>query len=276
MVKWLIEKNVFDEEVENMVQIIQDQRHECKFISYVPFEGSDKFLSLFDEEDCVIFYGSLQMANEVKRKAKWIPGLYCNLPAYECSFYYPYFGYRLLNEKYIMLPFGELNRRKDFLLDTLGVDHSLFIRPNSGFKLFTGQVVTRATWEKDLKLLGFYDVDPECLVVVATPFKLAREWRFVIANGKVISGSQYRNKKNKLEKTSILPLSIWDFAQNTVNEVNYSPDKVWVLDICESNNELYVLEVGGFSTAGLYACDMKPIITEVSKIAEEEWNEYNS
>jgi hypothetical protein len=48
-----------------------------------------------------------------------------------------------------MLPIGELNRRKEFLLKTLGKENTLFIRPDDEAKLFTGQTIELERWDKD-------------------------------------------------------------------------------------------------------------------------------
>ena len=54
-----------------------------------------------------------------------------------------------------MLPFGELDRRSDFLFATLGNEDQLFVRPDSPLKLFTGQTISKSTFKKDLEFLEF-------------------------------------------------------------------------------------------------------------------------
>ncbi len=268
-VKWLLESEVFVENLDPLRESIKNQGMEYSVCRYVPFEGSDQFLNLFDKNDCVVFYGSIQFAQQVKRCAPWIPGVYCNAPQFECLYYYPRFGDCLLNHDYVMLPFGELNRRKDFLLSTLSEDSCLFIRPSSGLKLFTGKVVCEETWDKDIDLLGFYDVTPESLVVVARPQTIIKEWRLVIIDGKVVAGSQY---KPDLTKEDLQIVS--EFAEQLLSKINYNPDPVWTLDVCQTKDQCYhVLEVGSFSCAGLYACDMSRIVEAVSKKALSEWQD---
>lgn len=271
MVKWLIETDVFDENAQKLCDIIASQGMEFKKHRYVPFEEPDQFLHLFNKDDCVVFYGSIQFANQVKRHAPWIPGVYLNTPEFECLFYYPRFGDFLLNRDYVMLPFGELHRRKEFLMSTLGEDNCVFIRPSSGLKSFTGKVVTSERWDREIDQFALYEPPPEALVVVARPINLAKEWRLVVVDGKIITASKYRDG-GKIERQAGAPETVLNFAQDVCDKVKYSPDPAWILDVCETaTGELYILEVGSFSCAGLYSCDLDLVVKSVSAVAHTEW-----
>jgi len=273
-VKWLFEKDTFEEDLDDIQKAVTDQGMEYKLCTYVPFEGDSQFLNLFDEKDCVIFYGSLQYARQIKRVAKWVPGVYCTLANYECLNYYPYFGDHLLNADYLMLPFGELDRRRGFLYDTLGEDGSIFLRPSSGFKTFTGTIVNIETWSTHLDKLGCYGPQKNDLIIAARPRNLGREWRCLVADGMVITASQYRNGYDTT-RISGAPFHILKYAQDVVNESKYNPDPVWALDICETKSgEPKVLEVGGFSCAGLYKCDPNLVVSAVSQTALKEWKSF--
>ncbi|MEM7385179.1 MAG: hypothetical protein AAF514_09570 [Verrucomicrobiota bacterium] len=71
----------------------------------------------------------------------------------------------------------------------LGSPRSLFLRPDSPLKPFSGRVVE----VKDISLEkldhGFYYED-ETLPVVAAPVRqVGNEWRFVVASQRVVAGS---------------------------------------------------------------------------------------
>src|SRR5690606_3444445 len=139
-----------------------------------------------------------------------LPGVYCNLQQLQCTSYYPKFGELLLNSQYIMLPFGELNRQKEFLFQCLG-EEKIFIRPNSGFKIFTGKVVTRDSWDEDLRLFGFYSVEADKLVIASKSQDIFGEWRFVVVDNQIVSGSKYSG-------VSTLSLTtVSEFAQHAVD-----------------------------------------------------------
>lgn len=73
--KWIIETAAFPEDVEPMILALKEQGIEYK-IPEKNFYEIDDCLSLYLEDDCVIFCGSLNTAKALRRKAKWIPGVY--------------------------------------------------------------------------------------------------------------------------------------------------------------------------------------------------------
>jgi len=268
-IKWLLEKDVFSEDLQPLKNEINKQGFEYKEIEYIPFQGG-KYDNMFDNNDCVIFYGSLNLSRRLKKEQNFHPHIYSTLENYECTKYYAYFGKYLLNQNYVMLPYSELKRRKEWLFKTIGQDGSIFVRPSSGEKIFTGQLVTIDTFDKDYELLGFYDVPKHAVVVVSEPRNIMKENRLVIAEDKIVSGSLYSDRTTNLKYTGYSE-DVEKLANYILEETEYRPDLVWTMDFCETKGgNLYLLEIGGFSCAGLYECDMEPIVREVSRIAWEE------
>lgn len=48
----------------------------------------------------------------------------------------------------------------------------------------------------------------------------------------------------------------------------WSPAPVFVLDVCELNGELYIMEIGDFHSAGWYLSDKQKIVKVVSDFVE--------
>jgi hypothetical protein len=265
---WLLENNIFEEDfVDEMIDEICNQNMSVTISNYYSLWNAEDFLDKYDKDDCVVCYGSLSFIKNVRNKAPWIPGFYCTLENYSCTHYYSALSDHLLADKYIMLPFGELNKQKEFLYETLGNNDCVFIRPNRGDKIFTGTVIQKENWEKDIELLELCNVEPYDLCVVSEPKNIENEWRLVIADSKVITGSEYSPDKKKQ-----VPQEVIDLGNKICT--NYNPDSVWTMDICSlKNGDLRLLEIGSFSCSGLYRCDVKIIIEEVSKIAEREWKD---
>ena len=171
-----------------------------------------------------------------------------------------------------MLPFGELHRQKEFLFEHLSGDRAIFLRPNRGDKIFTGKVIYKEKYDTDIDNYGFGQIDPSEIVVAAEPINLQAEWRFVVVEGKVITGSQYRENE-RVAIDAGYPPEAFQFAEKIAKE--YNPDPCWVIDVCLTKSGIYALmEVGCFSCAGLYKCDRDIIATEVSKAAFAEWETY--
>ena len=268
--RWLLETEVFQEDSKPFVEALQKLGVEHQVIQFG--KSYEDYIPDFTGAFPVVFHGSFQAAFEFRRKANWIPGVYCNLPEFECLYYYPRFGRHLANSEYVMLPFGELNRRKDWLLKNVGQDSKIFLRPSSGFKTFTGKIVSVNTWDKDIKLLGFYDVDPEALVVACPPLEIEREWRTVVVENKIVAASQYKLGEDNTRKQDV-PAEVLKYGQDVLDSIKYAPDPAWTLDICETPNGLKVLETGSFSCAGLYACEPEPIIQAVNEVAIKDWKD---
>jgi hypothetical protein len=265
-VKWLVEDDAFPTDTMPFVEAIRKQGMQVKLIDQKPYT-TPEFLD-FPPEDCVVFYGSLGLAKKLIKKAKWIPGAYYNVPKYSCVNYYAALGKYLLNGNYIMLPYGELIRQKEFLYEHLSQDRAVFIRPNRGDKVFTGQIVLKENYEKDI---GFYNIEPQELVVVSEPRNVLFEWRFVIVEGKVIAGSQYK-EGIKFSPEETYPQEAADFA--TEIAAHYNPDPAFVVDVCSIKSGLFLMEVGCFSCAGLYNCNRDVIASRVSELALKEWQSY--
>lgn len=217
-------------------------------------------------DDPVVVHGSIQFCGMIRRKRpEW--NVFSTLENYSCNIYYPKFGDLLLNNEYAMIPFGDLSRRKDWLFDTFGEQNTIFVRPNSGNKIFTGKVIHKEDWDKDMRLIGFYNPPDEEICVISSPKNVVDEWRFFISDGKIVTGSQYKDRDKFVENpipyfgSGIRSMRAELVVNSVLEQIDYNPDKVWSLDICRTREDnYYVLEVGCFSCAGLYGADTAKLI----------------
>ncbi len=126
--------------------------------------------------------------------------------------------------------------------------------------------ITNATFDRDYEFMGFNGFPQETLVVVSSPKQIVAEWRYVIADGQVVAGSQYMESGQRVSRPAEDPAAL-DFARSVLR-TGYQPDPVWVLDVCQTGDRDYhLLEIGGFSFAGLYACDKDAVVQTVSSVA---------
>ena len=253
-VKWLLERNVFSEDLDPLVAEIQRQGMEVEQIRYVPFEAGS--YDNFDDGDCVMCYMSLNLVRQLRREKPWIPGSFCDLPNFECSAYYAHFGQYLLNrDSYFMLPLSELKRRKEEIFDRFDLPRGstpirqIFVRPSCGFKTFSGQLLDLRHFDTDFSWFEEF-ATPESLVVVAFPKNILREWRFVIARKQVIAGSRYKPLQEPLGDSEA-DVRAKDLAQQIAQE-EWAPDPMFVIDICEADTGFHLLEINSFSCSGLY------------------------
>lgn len=288
-VVWIIEEEKFRDDVDSIELACQRNNIDYRMCKNIPFNEEEMILD--DEEmsidyclqefyEPIIFYGSLNLASKINRLSNTYPGTYATLDNYKCTEYYPYLGKYLLNNDYCMIPFLELPRLKSQLFGIFGKEGSIFIRPNDGVKSFTGTTISWFDFDKDLDNLKFYRPNSNDLIIVSSPKKIETEWRLVIADCEVITGSQYKYS-GKLVKNQYVPEEVISFA-NKVAKL-YQPDKAFVIDVCSYIDPNYpkylqyaVVEINSFSCSGFYNCDRDIIVREISKLVENDYDEVYS
>lgn len=147
----------------------------------------------------------------------------------------------------------------------------LFIRPNSGLKTFAGQRVTAADFDDHVSTLEQTSgVMPDTLILVSKLHDIQGEFRFVIADGKVVTGSEYR-WDGKLDIRRDWPEECEALARQ-VAEHEWQVDIAYTCDVALTPDGPRIVELNGFSCAGMYACDLEKVVDAVSAAA---WREYH-
>jgi hypothetical protein len=260
---WLLEHEVFREDEQPLIDALKKLGVEHTLVRFgTPYETYIKQM----EGKRAVFHGSLQFGKQIR--AAWNPRqntrVYCTLDKYECVYYYPRLGEMLLNSEYVMLPFGELVRRKWWLFSKLE-NQSLFIRPSSGYKTFTGMVLNDLEWESELRFLK-PSINPEEIVVVARAQDVVKEWRVIVVGDKPVAAGQYRENGVDVRVADV-PKQVYDFAYMVLDFTQYRPDAAWTLDVGETaDGDLKVIEANSFSCAGLYACDCEAVVTAINNL----------
>lgn len=263
MFKLLLETEVFQNDLDSLIgdAVLHGIPYEI-----VKFGKSyeDYIFQLKNEQ--VVFLGSIQFAKLIQHYnlENWY--VFANFDKLNCLYYYPRLADFILNYQYAMFPFGDLERRKVELLNMFyrgaGSEDKFFLRPAEAGKVFGGMVVTKDTWQNTKQLRAL----PETLVLAARVHDIVKEWRFIICNGKVVTGSQYKENGN-IVRIKAVPEQVWHYAQGVLNNVKYRPDALWTLDVCQLvTGALFVLEVGSFSCAGLYAADSTKVIEAIKEV----------
>ncbi len=264
-VTWILSPDVFGENIINLKNEIIKQGH-----GYLDIAKYFQFRTeiLPDIQTPCIFYGSIESATHISRTTKLYPGVYCDLNKFKCSYYYPRVR-NLLNGHHTFLPFGELKEQKEWLFDEFGMDRTVFLRPDGGGKLFTGQLVQKETFEKALDDIR---AAPEDMVIVAEPKDIDEEYRLVFCQGNYVTGSMYkfRGKLDKCGELSI-PNFVIEAAVKAVR--HYNPEPTFIVDMGLAWDGPKVIEVNSFSCSGLYLCNLEKIVSEVSRTVYEDWRD---
>lgn len=225
---------------------------------------------------CVVTYGSFRFVRRVERQLRregqppLLPGAFANVDYLSYSAFGSKLGHLLLNDDFIILPFGEFRRRR---LAAWG--GQCFLRPNAVTKSFTGMVVNDENFDLEMNALRqLQHVRDEDLVVAASVRTILRETRFVIVDGKVISGSTYGWNGNADIGRDVDDRSLALAVQ--IAENPSQPDRAYTCDVAlvetPDGLDARLIELNSFSCAGLYACDLDAVVVAVADAALAEWS----
>ena len=279
-VNWIIEKYLFEEYEDKLIQTIKDSGMSVSVYddSASRFENVEDYVNaIFSTEDIVIMHGSLQMGRRILRTPLY-PGVFLTLENYECYNYYGYFGHHLLNSEYTMMGLNDVLRNKDKIFDIFNTEE-IFIRPSNGYKSFTGQTLVKESFDTDFDILtkSYGGLDMNTLVLLSPAQAIEEEYRFVVIDGKVISGAMYMDEQNRG-----FWKAYWDkpcdnnlaktFADLMVDI--YQPDKAYTIDICKVKGGGYkLIELNSFFCASWYGNDLKKIVDSVNELCVNEYND---
>ncbi len=170
-----------------------------------------------------------------------------------------------MHERWEILPASRFVVEPDAVLRSIGARDEVFVRPDSPLKPFSGRVLRCDQISLAALDHGFYYDDPEIEVVVAPVRRIDREWRFVIVGRDVVAGSGYI-ADGRLATEEDAEGRSWRFAAEIAAQLP-SPDPAYVIDVCDCDGGLRLLELNPFSGADLYACDGTEIVRRVAAIA---------
>lgn len=266
---WLIEADVFGRSFEPLKAEIRQQGFVWDIVQprsflngVAPVVGGHRLT----DQDCVIFSGTYSLMRHIQLHYPWIPGGWCSAEHFDCSSYYPHFQRHLFNRSHqIMTVDAALSQVRE-LFARFGKDEQVFVRPCGVQKTFTGRCVDREDFAHALQPARYLN-EP---VLVASPREIAREWRVVVARGQFVAASQYKSE-GQLNVLAGCPPEVRAFIDHLLAEVACGPDPIYVMDVCESGSELFLLELNSFSCSGLYQCDAAAVVKAVKELATEEW-----
>jgi len=275
-VAWLVQEGINDEYLPQLRQAVVDRGMELRTFHHSK-ESPDSIAQWFQEEDCVVFHGSLNYARELMgRQPYWC--VWADPWSFECTTYYPRLrddkGFTpLLNGNYIMLPAGDLPARKMWLSDVTGGCGQLFVRPNKGTKQFTGFVLNLDKDIHDQIDLHMHRPCPEDLILAAPAHRLGREWRLICTKQSVVAGSQYM-RAGKPEIQPGVPNAVVELANQTISKCGFIRDPMFTMDIaevCGLGARLAVIELNSFGAAGWYGALIPDIVDAASQQAVGEY-----
>jgi len=278
-VNWIIDKYIFEDYEDKLATAILNSGSNLLFYDDSNGITINDFLikKKITESDIVIFHGSLQHGRRLS-KLPYYPGIYLTLDNYECFRYYGYFGDHLLNSNYIMMGLNDVLRNKSKIFDSFKTD-AIFIRPSDGFKSFPGQTLPKENFELEFNILtkSYGGLETDILCVVSPIQDIVEEYRFIVIDGKVVSGSLYMDKNNRKEWSAYYDKicedqEAFDFAIK-MSKI-YQPDKAYTIDVCKlSNDEYKMIELNSFFCASMYGNDYDKVVNAVNELCISDFSD---
>lgn len=259
MITWIIESDIYNDNDSRLIEAAKAQRDEIilwddQWLLHRKFPTPTNSFT--------VFHGSLGNASQIVNQTNWKPGAFCTTENFYCSAWYSDCKDWLLQKKWVNTTVSKFVDKPELIFEQIGATNSVFVRPDSPLKPFSGRVIHRGDITTKALDYGYYYEDENLPIIVAPVSVIDKEWRFVVVQKKVIAGSGYI-AESRSESNCITSGKEWDFAQTIANIIT-PPDDAYILDICESKGDYRMLEINPFSGADFYSCDRTSIVRSIS------------
>lgn len=227
----------------------------CKVI---PF--SDQLPDI-DTKEPTVFYGAVNWINKIHASGKWTPGTFLN----------PDLSFEVWDKAYGNLSFNhgaQISTLNELASQDFDDKTNFFIRPCSDNKEFSGQIMTmQDITEWDSLLIGDAEYLASVPILYTEPNYITEEYRFFIVDERIVAGSRYR-VGGRLSVSGVIPVEAETFAKTAMRV--YSPQDIFVLDVCKSGGEWYVLELGSMNSAGFYESNVFQILYSIKEYLRDQ------
>lgn len=270
--KWLVDNYLIETSYhEDFSKILSRMGYECIVEKYVPLGGEPQHRH-YDDSDCVIIYGSIGFVKQYAKNRGFIPGAYLDESAMSLMGYLHNIDNHtlMLNEDHVFTTFKDFKRRSAFFYNIFNTN-KIFIRPNSGFKTFTGLPIHREEFDFEINSLEqLTSVTDSTLILVSSCKAISQEYRFFIVNREVVTGSQYKNN-DRLDIKPGYAQEAFELAQLMAKN-KWQPDLAYACDVAMVDGVPKIVELNSFSCSGFYAADIERLVDAVSSVAVLEFN----
>lgn len=249
-ISWLIDTQVIKPaQLESLVSCLKRLN-----IDYQCFDYSHKVVP--DMKEPFSIYGSTHLINYFLKNPNPNLIMYFDEVNFSTKKWSQVLGSLMLNHKAMYAPLREVFN--------LNLPEPLFIKPDSDLKLFTGSVVNKEGLRRFYQKVENqeFSFSLDLPVVINQVFNTGWEWRLFMYNHEVLGASSYK-LKNMINQSKPTPQSVVDFA--VASSKKWKPASVYVMDVCETEDGLKIVEFNCFHASGLYNCNIDSIFTRLTE-----------
>jgi len=260
-IRWIIQRNLLAEnDITDLLNAVKAVGLDFETVDVIPF-SPDIPNHPIDDNHTNIYYGSTTLIWNVFEKLK-PSGIFYDPVAFSMENYVRRWGkHNMLSDNPSFYRFQDLVETASYRPDTL-----LFIRPDADTKSFSGEVIEFGdikAWYSNLLKDDIFGLGPDTKVMVNTPYKIDKEWRNQIVNGKVVASSRYREFHELSISGTDIPPSMIQFAENMC--AIYTPHDVFTMDIALTTDGYSIIECGCSNSVGLYQMNPVDYIRSISE-----------
>jgi hypothetical protein len=239
------------------VEAIQDALDEA-CISYTLAQLIDEKITPAPDRTTIMPYGNVRFIRAAA-KYNWDPGVFSGRD--ELSFsvleWNLRLGERMLNHRGRCVTIGEMVQMWE----------QMFVRPTPSDKRFGAFVCEWSMfeiWRRRVLQDGVLGDDTP--IMVAPAKDIDQEIRFFVVDGRIVTGSIYRNNGMGVYipffGSPFFDDKVLGFAQECIDV--WGPDHAYVMDVCRlRNGELYIVEFNCYNSSGLYESDSMAYVRSV-------------
>ena len=253
--KWLIDKYLVDTAYQDELLVqLENAGFEVYQGEYIPFLKESFHLPESFKNEPIGIYGSFEFVREYTKRYDNILSFGAS-DNFKCSVYLSRGGSdNFLNNSPFFTTFALFEKNIKGWLDMF--EGSLFIRPDSGFKTFTGLPITEDNYEVELNSLKqLANPSPETLILVAAGASIKSEYRFVVCDGLIATYSSYK-VGDEIVTNKPVPDDVVAYAEKIISETTWYPDSCFVMDVAQLKSGSYkVIEYNAFSHSDFYESD---------------------
>lgn len=251
---YIVQENTFREENYNvLIETLDKYDLPYEIVKVLPFVEEFEFKT--DRKD-IFCFGSVKMSR-LGKKYDWFPGSLLN-DNHDYRVYSQFYKENLLNYDSIIQRFG----------DDIDRTELFFARPVLDNKTFTGKVFDMYQWlefKERVKESGHETtLNEDTEIQISTVKKITKEFRFWIIDGKVVTGSLYRNG-GWINYSDVVDDGAVEFCKEMLKI--YQLADGFVMDICEvyidDKIEYKIVECGCINSCGWYKANVPKLIDAI-------------
>jgi hypothetical protein len=252
---WILQSSLFNDREWNQLTAVLN-RFDIPYSVHkvIPFVG-ELIPEAKPASERVICFGSYSMRHSA-RKFGWTPGVY-DLEPYDFLVQREHWGKEMLNSDSVVVPFKDVKIRKP-----------MFLRPANDGKVFAGKIYEPDEfhkWQFNVVAMNYdygNSLTNDTLIQVSEPKQIYAEYRFWIVEGKIVTWSLYK-RGSKVIYSSDVDGHVLKYAESI--PVDWLP-KALVLDVCETDQGMKIMEINTINSAGFYAADILKLVMALEDI----------